>query len=70
MAPPFFVVPTRDVVIVDDTKYFANRAWVQAPSMLPSDLPFEVFGLTEMLPNGHVVLGVNLPKNFRGTEAT
>src|SRR5258708_3312171 len=27
MAPPFSGVPTQHVVIVDDTKYFANCAW-------------------------------------------
>jgi len=27
MAPPFFGVPTQHVVIVDNTKYFANCAW-------------------------------------------
>jgi hypothetical protein len=27
MAPPFSGVPTQHVVIVDETKYFANCAW-------------------------------------------
>src|SRR5256885_2288866 len=27
MAPPFSGLPTQHVVIVDDTKYFANCAW-------------------------------------------
>jgi len=27
MAPPFSGIPTQHVVIVDDTKYFANCAW-------------------------------------------
>jgi hypothetical protein len=27
MAPPFSAVPTQHVVIVDETKYFANCAW-------------------------------------------
>lgn len=27
MAPPFSGIPTQHVVIVDETKYFANCAW-------------------------------------------